>query len=80
MNDFLMFYAPFIVLIAGIVAAFVVAPMDGDVYKQIKREEKEQVTSGRHMASAIFIEKINVTLTEQLSIWANDSNNQNDCC
>ena len=41
MNNFLMFYAPFIVVILGIVAAFVVAPMDGDVYKQIKREEKK---------------------------------------
>ncbi len=41
MNEFFMFYAPFIVLILGIVAAFVVAPMDGDVYKEIKNEKKQ---------------------------------------
>jgi hypothetical protein len=31
-----MFYAPFIVLIGALVVAFVVAPMDGAVRKQIK--------------------------------------------
>ena len=36
MNHFLMFYAPFIVLIGAIVVAFVIAPMDGAVKKQIK--------------------------------------------
>ncbi|WP_443029004.1 cytochrome bd oxidase small subunit CydS [Sporosarcina sp. G11-34] len=38
MNHFLMFYAPFIVLIAGLVLAFIVAPMDGAVKKQIEEE------------------------------------------
>lgn len=31
MTDFMIFYAPFIVLIVTIVIAFVVAPMDGSV-------------------------------------------------
>lgn len=39
MNSFLMFYAPFIVLIGALVVAFVVAPMDGAVREQ--REEEE---------------------------------------
>lgn len=39
MTHFLMFYAPFIVLIVGIVVAFVVAPMDGAVRKQIEDEK-----------------------------------------
>lgn len=39
MNDFLIFYAPFIVLIAAIVVAFLVAPMDRAVREQ--HEEKE---------------------------------------
>lgn len=39
MAQFLMFYAPFIVLIGGLVIAFVVAPMDEAVYKQIEEEE-----------------------------------------
>jgi hypothetical protein len=34
-----MFYAPFIVLIGAIVLAFVVAPMDGAVRRQIDEEE-----------------------------------------
>jgi hypothetical protein len=38
-NEFLMFYAPFIVLIGAIVLAFVVAPMDGAVRRQIDEEE-----------------------------------------
>ena len=37
MTSFLMFYAPFIVLIGAIVAAFFITPMDGAVRKQ---EEK----------------------------------------
>lgn len=37
MNDFLIFYAPFIVLIAAIVIAFVTAPMDRAV-----REREEE--------------------------------------
>ena len=39
MNHFLMFYAPFIVLIGGLVVAFVAGPMDGAVKKQIKNEK-----------------------------------------
>ena len=39
MNHFLMFYAPFIVLIGALVVAFVVAPMDGAVRKQIEDEK-----------------------------------------
>ncbi|WP_432361028.1 cytochrome bd oxidase small subunit CydS [Sporosarcina sp. UB5] len=31
MNNFIIFYAPFIVLIASIVIAFLIAPMDGSV-------------------------------------------------
>jgi hypothetical protein len=38
-NEFLMFYAPFIVLIGAIVLAFVAAPMDGAVRRQIDEEE-----------------------------------------
>jgi hypothetical protein len=34
-----MFYAPFIVLIGAIMLAFVVAPMDGAVRRQIDEEE-----------------------------------------
>ncbi|WP_432352956.1 cytochrome bd oxidase small subunit CydS [Sporosarcina sp. A2] len=41
MDNFIMFYAPFIALIAFIVAAFVVAPMDGWVIKQAKEEKKK---------------------------------------
>ena len=39
MNEFLMFYAPFIVLIGALVFAFFVAPMDGAVKKQIEKEK-----------------------------------------
>ncbi|WP_411197849.1 NADH-quinone oxidoreductase subunit A [Sporosarcina sp. ANT_H38] len=39
MNHFLMFYAPFIVLIGGLIVAFVVGPMDGAVKKQIEKEK-----------------------------------------
>ena len=39
MTHFLMFYAPFIVLIGGLVVAFVIAPMDGAVRKQVEREK-----------------------------------------
>ena len=38
MTHFLMFFAPFIVLIGGIAAAFIVAPMDGAVRKQVEEE------------------------------------------
>lgn len=34
-----MFYAPFIVLIGALIVAFVVAPIDGAVRKQIEEEE-----------------------------------------
>ena len=47
MNEFLMFYAPFIVLICAFVVAFVVAPMDGAVRKVKKRMSG----SGRRVAS-----------------------------
>ncbi|CAM3211542.1 hypothetical protein FITA111629_10135 [Filibacter tadaridae] len=40
MTHFLMFYAPFIVLFGGIAAAFIIAPMDGAVYKQMENEKK----------------------------------------
>ena len=40
MTDFLMFYAPFIVLIGGLIVAFFVAPMDGAVKKQIEKKNK----------------------------------------
>lgn len=39
MNDFLIFYAPFIVLIGGLAASFLVAPLDGAVKKQIEKEK-----------------------------------------
>lgn len=39
MNEFLMFHAPFIVLIGALVVAFIVAPMDGAVTKQIEKEK-----------------------------------------
>ncbi|WP_425505500.1 cytochrome bd oxidase small subunit CydS [Sporosarcina jiandibaonis] len=39
MNNFLMFYAPFIVLIGSLVLAFVVAPKDDAVRRQIDEEE-----------------------------------------
>ena len=39
MNEFLMFYAPFIVLIAGLIAAFFVAPMDGAVKESVKKDK-----------------------------------------
>lgn len=38
MNQFLIFYAPFIVLTVGLVVAFVVAPMDA----VLQDEEKEK--------------------------------------
>ncbi len=38
MNHFLMFYAPFIVLIGALVFAFITAPMDGAVKKQIEED------------------------------------------
>ncbi len=31
MTDFIIFYAPFIILIASIVVAFLIAPIDGSV-------------------------------------------------
>lgn len=34
MTDFIIFYAPFIVLIGAIALAFIVAPMDGSVDKE----------------------------------------------
>ena len=34
MTHFLMFYAPFIVLVGALVVAFAVAPMDGSVRKE----------------------------------------------
>ena len=46
-----MFYAPFIVLIVGIVVAFVVAPMDGAVRKQIEDEKWEK---GRRLEGVCF--------------------------
>ncbi len=39
MTHFLMFYAPFIVLIGGLVVAFVVAPMDEAVRMQVEKEK-----------------------------------------
>ncbi len=39
MTHFLMFYAPFIVLIGVLVVAFVVAPIDGAVRKQIEEDK-----------------------------------------
>ncbi|WP_404830755.1 cytochrome bd oxidase small subunit CydS [Sporosarcina beigongshangi] len=39
MTHFLMFYAPFIVLIGGLVVAFVVAPMDSAVRKRIEEAD-----------------------------------------
>lgn len=39
MTHFLMFYAPFIVLIGGLVVAFVVAPLDGAVRERIERRK-----------------------------------------
>ncbi|WP_414714832.1 cytochrome bd oxidase small subunit CydS [Sporosarcina koreensis] len=36
MSNFIIFYAPFIILIAAIVVAFVISPMDGSV-----RDKKE---------------------------------------
>lgn len=38
MNEFLMFYAPFIVLIAAIVIAFITAPMDKAVRDEADRD------------------------------------------
>jgi len=34
MYDFLIFYAPFVILIAAIVVAFLIAPMDSSVNKK----------------------------------------------
>ncbi|MHA6261148.1 cytochrome bd oxidase small subunit CydS [Sporosarcina sp. CAU 1771] len=39
MTYFLMFYAPFIVLIGALVIAFVVVPMDGPVRKRIENKK-----------------------------------------
>ncbi|WP_425313921.1 MULTISPECIES: cytochrome bd oxidase small subunit CydS [Sporosarcina] len=39
MEQFIIFYAPFIVLIGLIIAAFVVAPMDGWVLKNEKKKK-----------------------------------------
>ena len=39
MHDFLIFYAPFIVLIGALVVAFVVAPMDGAVRKSGEKDK-----------------------------------------
>ncbi|GKV69790.1 hypothetical protein NCCP2716_22880 [Sporosarcina sp. NCCP-2716] len=39
MEQFIIFYAPFIVLIGLIIAAFVVAPMDGWVVKKEKEKK-----------------------------------------
>ncbi|WP_285851373.1 cytochrome bd oxidase small subunit CydS [Sporosarcina aquimarina] len=41
MEHFIMFYAPFIVLIGLIIIAFIVAPMDGWVIKKVKEEKKK---------------------------------------
>ncbi|MGG0643555.1 hypothetical protein ABE021_06405 [Sporosarcina gallistercoris] len=41
MENFIIFYAPFIVLIGLIVVAFFVAPMDGWVIER-KKEKKKQ--------------------------------------
>lgn len=38
MNSFLMFFAPFIVLIAAIVIAFITAPMDKAVRDSVDRD------------------------------------------
>jgi len=34
MTNFIIFYAPFIILIAAIVVAFLIAPLDGSVNKK----------------------------------------------
>ncbi|MDW0111099.1 cytochrome bd oxidase small subunit CydS [Sporosarcina aquimarina] len=41
MENFIMFYAPFIVLIGLIIVAFFVAPMDGWADKGTKKDEKK---------------------------------------
>ncbi|MGN7408737.1 MULTISPECIES: cytochrome bd oxidase small subunit CydS [unclassified Sporosarcina] len=41
MEDFIIFYAPFIVLIGLIIVAFIVAPMDGWVIERKKEEKKK---------------------------------------
>lgn len=41
MENFIIFYAPFIVLIGLIVAAFVVAPMDGWAIGKKKEKHKK---------------------------------------
>ncbi|MET3575594.1 hypothetical protein ACFFIY_06050 [Bhargavaea ullalensis] len=41
MNDFLIFYAPFIVLIGVILVAFIVAPFDDAVTKGPKERKKK---------------------------------------
>ncbi|MCW1928357.1 cytochrome bd oxidase small subunit CydS [Bhargavaea beijingensis] len=40
MDEFLMFYAPFIVLIGAIIIAFIVAPMDGAATRPPKEKKK----------------------------------------
>ena len=54
MNDFLMFYAPFIVLIGGLVVAFVVAPMDGAV-READGEGKIIVGADVVVASVFYV-------------------------
>ena len=39
MHNFLMFYAPFIVLILAIITAFIAAPLDRTVRKQVEDEK-----------------------------------------
>lgn len=39
MTEFFIFYAPFIVLIASIIFAFIVAPLDSAVKDKIDRED-----------------------------------------
>ncbi|SIT92959.1 cytochrome bd oxidase small subunit CydS [Edaphobacillus lindanitolerans] len=41
MNEFLIFYAPFIVLIGVIIAAFVISPFDDAVTKGPKERKKK---------------------------------------
>ncbi|BAQ08791.1 hypothetical protein OXB_0319 [Bacillus sp. OxB-1] len=39
MNDFLIFYAPFVVLLGSLAVGFWIAPMDGAVTKEEEREK-----------------------------------------
>lgn len=38
-SNFLMFYAPFIVLILALITAFIVAPLDGAVKERVEDEK-----------------------------------------